>query len=61
MRKPLASLTTGIAGIVCFIGAWKICEAGNNNWPWFLLAGSAAVFLSCAVAAVPEEEKEDDL
>jgi len=61
MKKPLASLTTGVAGIVCFVGAWKICEAGNSNWPWFLIAGIATAILSCSVAAVPDDEKENDL
>ena len=61
MKKMLASLTTGIAGIICFIGAWKICESENPNWPYFLVMGIIVIFLACAIAAVPEDEKEDDL
>ena len=36
MNKIIATIGCSISGAICFLAAWKLCEA--DKWPWGVFA-----------------------
>jgi len=60
MKKIIAVLGCSISSVICCLAAWKICEAGMGQWPWFLVSAIMLLFLTGAVSGVGNKEEDDE-
>ena len=52
----MATLGCAVSAVVCFIAAWKLCEADRLTWICFAALGLLALILSVGVALQPERD-----
>jgi hypothetical protein len=60
MKKIIVIAGCSVSSVVCCLASWKICEAGLNSWPWFLITGILILFLAGGIAnsTTPSEPEE---
>jgi len=57
MTKIIAIAGCSISSVVCFFGAWKLCEVGVGSWFWFLLTGILIALVTGGVANHPNNSE----